>query len=204
VNSVTIRNKPAFLAAACLSALLLSACGPGSPEAGRPDTSPPPSATAPTTGSTNSSTPTAAPSGPPQRPAAANGLTLPAAEAFYRYYINLRNYAARTGDTAPLAAESEVGCEGCKEYIDYVKRVNAANGGMSGEFDEKVKDVYQLARGSTGRIGGKALLAVGQYTVKESPSEKPAIVHPAEYIDSIALSASGENWVMYETDLAEQ
>ncbi|MFI5735251.1 DUF6318 family protein [Kribbella sp. NPDC051587] len=199
---MTIRNKSAFLAAACFSALLLSACGPGSPEAGRPNTAPP-SGTAPTAPG-SSSTPTVTPTGPPQRPAAANGLTLPAADAFYRYYIDLRNYAARTGDTAPLVAESEAGCEGCKEYIDYVKKVNAANGGMTGEFDEKVKDVYQLARGSTGRVGGKALLAVGKYTVKESPSEKPAIVQPAEYIDSIALSASGENWVMYETDLAEQ
>lgn len=101
-------------------------------------------------------------------------------------------------------AESEAGCEGCKEYVEYIKKVNFANGKMTGDFDEKVKDVYQLTRGSTGRVGGKALLAVGKYTVSESPSEKPATVQPAEYIDSIALSADGDRWVMYETDLAEQ
>ncbi|MFI5735255.1 DUF6318 family protein [Kribbella sp. NPDC051587] len=201
---MTIRNKPAFLAAACLSALLLSACGPGSPEAGRPNTSPPPPATAPTTGSGSSSTPTTTPSGAPQRPAAANGLTLGAADAFYRYYIELENYAAATGDTSALLDESDAGCEGCKEYADFVAKVNAANGGISGDFRFKIKDVSQLARGSTGRVGGKAQLSVGRFTTKDTPTSKPIISEPTNYVDTIALSASGTNWVMYEMDSAEQ
>ncbi|MFB6726621.1 DUF6318 family protein [Kribbella sp. NPDC056345] len=200
---MTIRNKPAFLAATCLGALALSACGPGSPEAGRPNTAPPSTST-PTTSGSNSSTPTSTPSGAPERPAAAKGLTLGAADAFYRYYIDLENYAAATGDTTALLNESESGCEGCKEYADFVAKVNAANGGISGDFRFKIKNVYQLAIGSTGRVGGKAQLSVGKFTTKEHPTSKPIISEPTNYIDTIALSASGQNWVMYEMDSAEQ
>ncbi|MFI6675087.1 DUF6318 family protein [Kribbella sp. NPDC050470] len=133
------------------------------------------------------------------RPAAANGLTLAAAEAFYRYYVDLKNYAATTGDTAALLSASEAGCEGCKEYATYVAEVNAANGGLTGDYQERVKELSELARGDSGRLGGSAVIAVGTYTTKNTPSAKPIVSKAAEFTDQIALSPSGGNWVMYET-----
>ncbi|MFF0338206.1 DUF6318 family protein [Kribbella sp. NPDC004875] len=148
--------------------------------------------------SASASTPTSSGAKAPERPAAANGLTLAAAEAFYRYYIDLKNYAAATGDTKSLMAASESGCEGCSDYANYVAKVNVANGGISGDYIEKIKELNQLTRGSTGRVGGSAVIAVGNFTTKNSPTATPIISQPAEYTDTISLSPKGQNWVMYE------
>ncbi|MEU4193439.1 DUF6318 family protein [Kribbella sp. NPDC026611] len=199
---MTNRNRQPSLLLTCLTtAVLTAACTSGSPEAGHPDTAPPPSSSdtsESTPSGSPSSTPSAPASAPPTRPAAADGLTLGAAEAFYRYYIDLKNYAAATGDTAALLSASESGCEGCNDYAQYVAKVNEANGGISGDYRERVKDVSQLVRGSTGRVGGSAVIAVGTFTTKNSPTSKPIISKPAEYTDTISLSPKGQNWVMYE------
>jgi hypothetical protein len=131
-------------------------------------------------------------------------LTLAAAEAFYRYYVDLKNYAATTGDAEALLAASEAGCEGCKEYADYVTKVNAGNGGLTGDYRETVKEVSELVRGASGRIGGSAVISVGKYTTKNSPSATPIVSDAAEFTDQIALSSSGDNWVMYETQFEER
>ena len=191
-------DRNAARLAACLAAtLLLTACTNSSPEAGRPDTTPATTASSPTTAPTPSTTP----SGPPVRPQAAEGLTLSAAEAFYRHYVDLMNYASQTGDSTSLLAASESGCERCKEYANFVAKVNEANGGLSGDYRERVKEVSELVRGSSGRIGGSAVVTVGHYTTKASPTAKPIVSKAAEYTEQIALSANGRNWVMYELKL---
>ncbi|MGY4773163.1 DUF6318 family protein [Kribbella sp. CWNU-51] len=201
---MTNRNRPAAPLLTCLAtALLLTACTSKSPEAGRPNTSPP-------TGS-NSQTATSAPSasgqpssptGPPGRPATANGLSLAAAESFVRHYIDLMNYASRTGDGAPLLAASEAGCEGCKQYADFAAKVNAANGGLSGDYVERVTEVSELIRRESGRLAGSANVTVGSYTTKDSPSAKAVTSKPGSYAEQIALSPNGGNWIMYEIKLA--
>lgn len=203
---MTNRNRPLpLLLLACLTTTtLLTACTQ-SPKAGRPNTTPPESTSPSATSSTPSSTATpTTPSDPPQRPAAASGLTLAAAEAFYRYYVDLKNYAAATGDTAALLSASEAGCEGCKEYAAYVAKVNAANGGLAGDYQERVREVSELVRGGNGRLGGSAVITVGNYTTKNAPSATPIISKAAEFTDQIALSPSGQNWVMYETQFEER
>jgi hypothetical protein len=195
VTTVTYRNKRAILALACLGAVLITGCT-SNPEASHP--SPQPTTPAASTTATRATTP---PAGPPERPAAAEGLTLAAAEAFYRHYVDLMNYASQTGDTAPLLAASESGCERCKEYADFVAKINEANGGLSGDYRERVKEVSELVRGSSGRVGGSALVSVGAYTTKESPSAKPIVSKAASYTEQIALSPSGANWAMYEMKL---
>jgi hypothetical protein len=114
------------------------------------------------------------------------------------------NYASQTGHTTELRAASEPGCEGCKEYADFVAKVNEANGGLSGDYRERIKEVSELVRGSSGRIGGSAIITVGNYTTKESPTAKPIVSKAAEYTDQIALAASSGNWVMYEMKLEER
>ena len=111
------------------------------------------------------------------------------------------NYASQTGDAAPLLAASEAGCERCKEYANFVSKVNETNGGISGDYRERVKEVSELVRGSSGRIGGSAVVTVGHYTTKASPSATPIVSKAAEYTEQIALSPSGSNWVMYELKL---
>jgi len=53
----------------------------------------------------------------PTLPAAAEGDSVRAAEAFVRHYIELLNYAMTTGDTKAFRAASR-DCEGCDRYAE--------------------------------------------------------------------------------------
>ncbi|ADB30074.1 hypothetical protein Kfla_0969 [Kribbella flavida DSM 17836] len=198
---MTKRNRlTAILSAACLLATL-TACTEGSPAAGRPDSTADGTNSTPTTIPTPSSPSVPAATTAPERPAAARGLDLASAEAFYRHYVDLMNYAAKTGQTSELLAASDPGCEGCKEYAGYVSKVNEANGGIRGDYTEKVKEVSELVRGESGRVGGSAVVTVGAYTSRTSPSAEPVVSKAKEYTEEIALSPSDGNWVMYEIQL---
>ncbi|MEV0283318.1 DUF6318 family protein [Kribbella sp. NPDC050820] len=204
---MTTRNRPRPLLLACLATTtLLTACTTGSPEAGRPNTNPPSTPTATSSNATPTTTSgTSAPtSAPPSRPSAADGLTLAAAEAFIRHYIDLMNYASQTGDGAPLLAASESGCEGCKQYAAFAAKVNGANGGLSGDYFERVTEVTELVKRDSGHLGGSAKVTVGAYTTKESPTAQPVTSTPASYTEQIALSPAGGNWVMYEIKLEDR
>jgi hypothetical protein len=205
---VTHHNGPTTTLLACLSTTaLLASCSQGSPKAGQPNTAPP---TASTSGSPQSSGSTTAaasstPAAPPSRPTAAAGLSLAAGEAFVRYYVDLMNYASQTGDGAPLLAESEAGCEGCKHYADFAAKLNAANGGLSGDYFERVAEVTGLTRGSnSNRLFGSAATTIGSYTTKNSPTAKPVTSKPRSYTEKVALFPSNGNWVMYEIKLQER
>ena len=54
---------------------------------------------------------------PPPMPAAAKGDGRAAAKAFVRYYIDLINYAGRTGDVRRLKARSGTDCLSCMELV---------------------------------------------------------------------------------------
>jgi hypothetical protein len=115
----------------------------------------------------------------------------------------LLNYASTTGDVKPLLAASDSGCRNCKSYATYVGRVNAANGGLSGDYVERVKDIPDLFRGAGGRVGGYAMVTIGGYTSKE-PGAKPVTSTVLSYKREFALSPQRGNWVMYEMDLVER
>lgn len=127
-----------------------------------------------------------------------------AAEEFVRYYSALLNYASDTGDTAPMLSESDPGCENCKSYADFVKKSNAANGLLKGDYREKVSDVAELVRGDGGRLGGSATIQVGEYVSRETPTASPFTSKAAKYTREFALSARGGKWVMFEMKLVEQ
>jgi hypothetical protein len=129
---------------------------------------------------------------------------LAAADSFVRYYVDLLNYASTTGDTQPLLSASDKGCVRCKDYASYVGRVNAANGGLSGDYIERVKDVPDLFRGDGGRLGGYAAVTIGAYTSKDSPTAKPVTSTVRSYKREFTLAPQGSTWVMYEMDLVEQ
>ncbi|WP_238157123.1 DUF6318 family protein [Kribbella sp. VKM Ac-2571] len=208
---MTHRNRPTLKLLACLATTtLLTSCGQGSPEAGHPNTAPPQTSsagTAPsqTTSVTQASTPASTvPPSPPIRPTTANGLSLAAAEEFIRHYIDLMNYASQTGNAAPLLAASDAGCVGCKQYAGFATKVNAANGGLSGDYLERVAEVSELIRGNGGRLRGSAAVTVGVYTTKDSPSAVPATSKAAKYTEQVALSPSKGNWVMFEIELQDR
>ncbi|MET9314472.1 DUF6318 family protein [Kribbella sp. NPDC003505] len=201
---MTHRNRPTIALLACLAtATLLTSCTQESPEAGRPNTAPSSASTseAATTAPPASST---TPTGVPQRPTAAAGLSLTAGEAFVRYYVSLMNYASTTGDIAPLMSVTTTNCKQCKGFADYVAKVNAANGGLTGDYLERVDDVPDLFRGEGGRLGGYAAVTIGAYTSKDSPSAKPVTSTVRKYRREFTLLAQQGSWVMAATSLVSQ
>jgi hypothetical protein len=121
-----------------------------------------------------------------------------------KYYVSLMNYASTTGDIQPMTSASEAGCRNCKVYAGYVERVNAANGGLSGDYFERVVDVPDLFRGDSGRVGGYAAVKIGVYTSKDSPSAKPVTSTERKYRREFTLSSQNGSWVMYEMKLVPQ
>jgi hypothetical protein len=113
------------------------------------------------------------------------------------------NYAADTGDIDPMLAASEGGCENCKVYAQIVKRSNAANGLLTGDYHERVKEVSELVRRQGDQLGGSAVVTVGQYVSRDTPSANPTTSKAATYKREVALSAQGGHWVMYELRQAE-
>ncbi|MFC9693285.1 DUF6318 family protein [Kribbella sp. NPDC056951] len=201
---MTTRNKPAFGAALCLGALLLTACGPGSPEAGRPNTAPPPSQPSGSTSGPGTSAPTTdTPTAPPTRPAPAVGSNLAAGEAFIGFYVDLLNYSYVTGDPAGFLAESDKGCVGCNALADYVKKVNARNGTLKGDFQDRLVDVKEIHKGEKDHLGGSATLKTGAYEEIQSPGGSPVPQAAGTGTMEFTLSRSGDNWVMYEMQIDE-
>ncbi|TCC26367.1 DUF6318 family protein [Kribbella sindirgiensis] len=202
---MTHRNRPIITLLACLTTTaLLTSCTQKSPEAGHPNTAPPPATSASSATPTESAAAPSTPSGPPERPANAKGLTLAAAEQFVRYYSELLNYASETGDTAPMLSNSEAGCESCKSYAGFVAKANAANGLLKGDYREQVTDVPDLFRGAGGHLGGSANVSVGAYVSQETKTSAPISVKAAKYKREFGLSVSHGNWVMYEMELVKQ
>lgn len=203
---MTFRNRPTRALLACLGAtILLTACGQGSPEAGHPNTAPPAASTAVSTPATTAPpNPSAIASGAPRRPPAAVGLSLSAAEGFVRYYVSLLNYASTTGDVTPMMSATATICNQCKLYADYVAKVNAANGGLVGDYFERVNDVPDLFRGDGGRVGGYAAVTIGAYTSKDSPSAKPVTSTVRKYKREFTLVDQQGSWVMAAMRLTPQ
>ncbi|HZX04888.1 DUF6318 family protein, partial [Kribbella sp.] len=181
---MTHSNRPTQALLACLATTtLLTACTNSSPEAGQPNTAPPPTSASgqtattspsPTLSSTSASTPsTNLPTAPPIRPSAAAGATLAAGEAFIGHYVALLNYSYGTGDASPLMAASDKGCIGCKAVADYVKKINVRNGTLAGDYNDRLIDVKEIFRGSSGRLGGSAILKSGTYTERRTPGGTP-------------------------------
>ena len=102
-------------------ALLLTSCSEDRPKAQAPATSQ--TATTPKP----SGSPSPKELTPPALPAAAREDTKRGAKAFARHYLDLINYAAATGDVAPLQAASS-SCSGCQEYVSLYERTYADGG----------------------------------------------------------------------------
>jgi hypothetical protein len=100
-------------------------------------------------------------------------------------------------------AASDAGCERCKLYSDFVQKSNAANGLLTGDYHEHIKEVSELVRGESGRLGGSATLSVGAFTSKETPTAQPVNSKATNYRRELALAPQAGRWVMYEMKLVE-
>ncbi|WP_337590429.1 DUF6318 family protein [Kribbella soli] len=198
-------GRPGALLACLVTITLLTSCGQEGPEAGSPNAAPPSVSTSRNAPQTTSlPTPSTTTADVLQRPSAAVGLSLSAGGAFVRYYVSLMNYASKTGDVAPMMSVTATICKQCKAYANYVAKVNAANGGLTGEYFERVNDVPDLFRGEGGRVGGYALVTIGAYTSKDTPSAKPVTSTAQKYKREFTLIDQQGSWTMAAMSLVAQ
>lgn len=174
------------LGAVALS-LVLAGCG-GDPEA-------PPDATATTSGvSTTPSTPPT-PSAP-ALPEAATANTKAGAIAFVRHYVEVQNYAARTGQTKELAALSQEACDECRAILNRIKRVYAQGGHIEGDGWAPVA-VRHLANapGPTDLDYVVARLRVSPQSIFDGPSASPSVFAGNErLLMTFGLKHSSPGW----------
>jgi hypothetical protein len=126
-----------------------------------------------------------------------------AAEAFVGYYISLQNYAYTTGDPQYMLAASDKGCLGCKGIGDFVKMSNGSNGGLSGDYLDRLDEVKEIVKAGSGRLAGTAEVSTGDYKERPSPSATPVSRSAGSATLAFTLSPAGNNWVMYEMEINE-
>jgi hypothetical protein len=170
--------------------LLASGCGDKNTTTPTPST-PASTSTVPATSSTP--TPTS-----PTLPAAAKGITITSADAFSRFYLQVIDYAAATGDITLLVQSSDKGCISCGELSRHYSSVYKAGGSLTGDFQSRnVK--------STGvRLNGTKAAEItlrsteGRHTLKPSATAKPT-PFTGEAVDwTLTLANQSGQWVMYE------
>lgn len=133
-------NRTGTAATAAALLLALAACSGDDAEAG------------PTPSATTTASPAPTPSEkPPEMPEQAQAAFPEGAPAFTKYYVDVLNYAARTGDVSRLRELSGPRCAGCEEYIDGFDGVRLDRDAALWELGNEV-ELHDVA-------GGKAVVA---------------------------------------------
>jgi hypothetical protein len=117
---LSVRRFAGLLTAVTAGALALGAC--------QANPAPPPLVSTSTSPTPSPSPATAAPT----LPAEAQGTSKAAAKAFVRHWIDVLNYAAKSGDTRTLCDLSDSRCIACAGAIDSIEEVYSAGGSMGG------------------------------------------------------------------------
>ena len=102
----------------------------------------------------------------PSPPTQAGEDTPDGAASFVSYYIEVLNFAARSGDVSLLTALSSSRCDGCREYIDLYEDVYEAGGYFAGgewsstdfelEIRRETTDVFVRIEADKGRMKSDA------------------------------------------------
>ena len=145
--------------------------------------------------STTSGTPTPT---SPALPAAAEGITITSADAFARFYLQVIDYAAATGDVTLLVQSSDKGCISCDELSRHYSSVYKAGGSLTGDF--RSRNVKSTGVRLNGTKAAEITLSSteGRHTLKPSATAKPTLF-TGEAVDwTLTLANQSGQWVMYE------
>lgn len=135
---------------------------------------------------------------PPAMPAEASGTSPAAAKAFVRHYFDQINYAALTGDTAPLRALSADECESCDAIASNVEGIYGDGGHIAEErWTVRSVDVLRVAEGQAtlsvgARLGREVIVDSDGGTTVKKGGKQPMTVF---------LAADGNNYRLARLDL---
>jgi hypothetical protein len=172
---------------ACL--LLVTACD-GS------EASPPPSASTstPTGPTTQAPSPPPTPS-PPAVPQAS--FTVSSAEAFARFYLQAKEYAALTGDTALLRQWANKTCSTCQGLAEGYEQQYKAGGSISGDVQLRIERVERVRL--LGSDGAEVVVSgrVGRFVDIDHAKAKPKVYPGGRVRWRLGLTRSNGAWLMF-------
>jgi len=136
---------------------------------------------------------------PPSVPTAATvGLTIPAAEAFARFYLGAVDYLAATGDANVVRDWSDKECAACNALANAYEQTYKNGGSLSGQFRARIVSVDQvrLIRKDTAAVVIKA--AQGRHQWLKSAGSAPTDLPGGPVTFDMTLAAKDGRWIMYE------
>jgi hypothetical protein len=146
-----------------------------------------------------SSSPSPSPSpadAPPTLPAEANGTSEAAAKAFVRHYIELVNYAMRTGDTGDLSSLSDPACGSCAEVVQNVDELYTDGGHLEGDGWE-VKAIEAFPQGGPRTYTVQAAVLVSPQKRVSQPGERPERFQGGRKAMTLSIGPSaGGGWLV--------
>jgi hypothetical protein len=173
------------MAAAAL-VLLLAACESGSDD---------PTPKEPTSASPTSPIPTAT---LPTMPAQASEDSSEGAAAFVKYYVDVFNYAAATGDVDELSRLSSPDCDGCQRYIKLYRDTYSA-GGFFKDSDWEIGPLKVSAGSERAVVFGTVTSKAGTY--REDSQSPPSPGNPENSNLTFTSDRTTSGWVLTTLEL---
>ena len=150
---------------------------------------------------------------PKQSPSATPAATAPAlpksarmntpagAANFVKFWIDVSNFSAQTGDTALLKELSGPACDGCKRYIELYESIYSRGGYIRGG-ERSIGDVDLEVGKPEIYVRGKVSAAAAKYRNEKSGPElkSEADVTTIEF----AATFDDQQWQMTQLGLAEK
>jgi hypothetical protein len=133
-------------------------------------------------------------------PVEARGTSKKSAKAFVRYYVDVLNHAAATGDTTDLRSSSDPDCRACRGIYSKIDKVYDSGGFFRGEGWE-IERMRVVRTPEPGRVVVQADVAVAPQDVR--PGRREEVEHFAggnQAVDFRLRRRSG--WVVERMDSA--
>jgi hypothetical protein len=138
-----------------------------------------------------SSTPASPTATPPDMPEQARQDSPEGAAAFVKYYVDVFNYAASTGDVDELSRLSAPTCEGCQSYISLYRKTYDAGGYFKGA-DWTLGDLRLQEEDGTSYVTTIAKANPGPYRATANDPERTSTGQDNQV--SFAVSKTKSAW----------
>ena len=136
----------------------------------------------------------------PTMPAQASEDSPEGAAAFVKYYVDVFNYAAATGDVEELTRLSSPDCSGCQSYIKLYKETYAAGGYFKGG-DWKIGDLEVATDEQISYLTTQVTVEAG--TFRETADDTEASDAGERTKVSFAIEKNSGSWRTSQLGLGE-
>ncbi|GAA3531179.1 hypothetical protein GCM10022234_30390 [Aeromicrobium panaciterrae] len=133
----------------------------------------------------------------PTMPAQAKENTPEGAAAFVDHYIQVLNYASKTGDVTELSHLSDSSCSGCQKYIKLYRDTYAEGGSFSGGEWSPGEMKLDFGEPET-YVTTTVAISESKYTDSHGVSS----IEPASSA-RVSFGIAGDPWVVTQAGLGE-